>query len=202
MLWKLQLVVLALLLPASISCAKVSSTPDSGRTVPYYAGLKLGPAHMHKALTDTNDSDSSTNLAYGIFAGYRFDNYLSLEGSYNYLGKDEGSYSSGGSDNEYRSDARTFDLSGRASWPFSAQSSIYAKGGLCYFNVRTSGPSDTKRETGFAPTIGTGFEYRGSNNISSRLEFQFYNDIGGPNTGESDAHMVSFSILYNFGELK
>lgn len=187
------------LLAAGVAAALLAASSVASAAVPdtFYAGVRGGYVH-----TDWDDSADAywtegDNAGYGlgVFGGYSFNEYISLELGYNYWdGIDAESW-----DNVETKDLRVHgpEVSARLSFPLTdAGTDIFLRGGAMY--AFASGSSDR-----LTPVVGAGVNFMLTDNWALRLGydryFSVYDDDEDTNGIDFDADWVYLSLGYVFG---
>ncbi|WP_087016524.1 OmpA family protein [Thaumasiovibrio subtropicus] len=155
---------------------------------PWYVGARVGNAHYtDAAYNDVFKFEDRDSIAGGVFFGYNFKPWFAIEAGYTDLGEAKLS--------GVTWDIDGFDIVGKASWDLTENTEIFGKFGGFRFDNKASGLSTgyTGRD-GWATTVGAGLEYFFNNDLSTRLEYQYYADMI-----EADAHFWGLSLVYNFG---
>ncbi|MCD9464103.1 OmpA family protein [Photobacterium phosphoreum] len=178
---------LLLVLPLTLA---ISNIVNAATDDPFYAGARVGVSHisdMDKAVTDVTGFNND-NFAGGIFMGYQITPWFAVEGGYTHLGnaklKDvHGSY-----------EAQGGDLVGKFSYSLNNNIDLFLKAGSFYYDWNAIGAGVNNSDNGWAATAGVGAEYFINNNISTRVEYQYYNDVGGV-----DIHFGGVAFVYHWG---
>lgn len=178
-------ILLVLPLTLAISTAVNAATED-----PFYAGARVGISHiskMDKAVTDVTGFDNN-NFAGGVFLGYQITPWFAVEGGYTHLGNAkltdvQGSY-----------EAQGADLVGKFTYSLNNDVDLFLKAGTYYYDWNAIGKNVTKNNNGWVATAGVGAEYFINKDISTRVEYQYYNDVGGV-----DIHFGGVSLAYHWG---
>jgi len=147
-----------------------------------YIGAGAGRAD-HK----TPDEKST---AWRIFGGYQFHPNFAAEVGYHHLGD----VTRGGVD----TDARAWELTGLGMLPVANMLSVYGKLGLYYAQTerRAAGLRGDENNTGL--TYGFGVQWDAMRNVGLRLDWQRYDQTGGPTTGEGDIDVLGLNVVYRF----
>lgn len=147
-----------------------------------YIGGSLGRADQK--VPDEKDT------AWKLFGGYQFNRNFAAELGYHHLGE----VSRGGVTTE----ARAWDLVGLGILPVANTLSAYGKLGLYYGQTerRTTGVNAKENDNGL--TYGVGVQWDAIPALGVRLDWQRYDQMGGPTTGEGDVDVLSVGVLYRF----
>ncbi|OAN11643.1 hypothetical protein A3K86_22265 [Photobacterium jeanii] len=159
---------------------------------PWYAGARIGGTHYNnfEGIIKNADLDKD-DFGGGVFIGYNFVPWFALEGGYTHLGKLK---DKANSDNYL--ETQGIDLVGKFTWGATESFDLFGKLGGYGYRVKSGG----EKENGFAPTAGVGAEYFFTDNLSSRLEYQYYFNLGDKDkTGRTDAQFYGISLVYSWG---
>jgi len=154
--------------------------------------------------TSVEDNDGGWKL----FAGYRFNNYLAVEGGYTYLGKygfagqviaDPGTVSGSLQVNDWNAFAVGI-------LPLGGQFDVFAKFGIGYWtaDLATSGTfggssAHSGDASGTDPIVGLGARLNFSTRWGMRAEWERFFNIGSATTsGETDIDFWSVGLQYRF----
>ncbi|BDR33649.1 OmpA family protein [Photobacterium damselae] len=163
----------------------VSAAANAATENPFYAGARLGNA-FYDSVGNGIDVDN-TNLAGGVFAGYQFTPWFALEGGYTNLGSASVTNGIG------KFTAQGADIVGKYSYAINDKLDVFGKLGTFYYDWHAKdGAKGT--DHGWAATAGVGAEYFLTKNISTAVEYQYYNDVGG-----ADIHFAGVSLAYHWG---
>ncbi|MGF1684012.1 OmpA family protein [Photobacterium minamisatsumaniensis] len=178
------------LLPLAIL---ISGTVQAATENPWYVGARVGGTSFDSvdgALKGQNlDKD---DWGGGVFIGYNVNSWFGLEGGYTYLGQAD--YSNDGFE------VQGLDFVGKFTYEVSNSFDLFAKAGGFIFDADNG--VNNQDESGVSATAGVGAEYYFSDNLSTRLEYQYYNQVGDTGTnkpGESDVHFYGLSLVYHWG---
>ncbi|PSV37980.1 hypothetical protein C9J44_06370 [Photobacterium sp. GB-27] len=168
----------------------VSNSVHASTDNPLYVGARIGASHitnMDNAVTSVTRL-KDTNFAGGVFAGYQITPWFALETGYTHLGNakldnKQGSY-----------EAQGADLVTKFSYAISYNVDIFAKAGAFYYDWNAIGSGVTSSDNGWSPTAGAGLEYFINKDVSTRLEYQYYNDVAGP-----DIHFAGLGLAFHWG---
>lgn len=157
------------------------------------------------ATTDFDDNDR--DLGYRLFAGWRFNPHVSIEGGYFDLGEFDYTATTdpaGSLDGRLEFSGWNVDLLGM--WPVTERASLVARVGAWHgeakvdyaatgaVNLLQSSFSDTQT----SHKVGAGFHYRLTDALGLRLEVERYRmDDSVGNTGDLD--LLSAGLVYHFG---
>lgn len=157
------------------------------------------------AMIDVDEDSVGVKLA----AGYRFNDYFAVEGSYAYLGKAEATISS------------TVDVDAKASmkahvmavdavglYPVNKDFDVFAKAGVGLSYVKTSMSANvfgdaygfSESDTRFVTKLGFGAEHKVAKNIAIRAEYERYFGVSKDSDYSIDADydLLSVGVKYTF----
>lgn len=172
--------VLAVSIALLISGAAQAATDN-----PWYAGARLGMSDFSD-LGGALQADGN-NLAGGLFMGYQSAPWLALEAGYTHLGKTDLKGYAGGYE------AHGVDIVGKFSYAMNDDVDLFFKAGSYLYDWNAVGPVQGS-DTGLSMTLGAGAEYFFDKNWSSRLEYQYYDNVGG-----ATIHFAGLSFVYHWG---
>ena len=158
--------------------------------------------------TGVSSADSGTgNYQWRLQLGYRFNDWLALEGGYIDLGKAKYNATYAGGSAAAKWKAGGPDLAVLGILPVNDSFSLFGKLGVIDAKTKTkiaatgaaaavSGkPSDTHAE----PIYGLGAMYKLTDNAGLRLEYERVNNVGDSvKTGKADVDVVSLGLSYQF----
>ncbi len=187
-----------------------ADTPVSAAS-PWYVGTSIGYSSIKPRVSGYNTSgltysERTSDTGFKIFGGYQFDQNWAVEAQYIDLGKykfDE----TGASDNVHA----TAKVSGVAvnavgSLPLNEQFSLIAKLGMVYGTLKAdvfdSVDRSSYKVSKTAPLMALGAEYKFSQQIALRAEYEFYGSptVFGTSRGNVKfrSDMISLGLLYRF----
>jgi opacity protein-like surface antigen len=186
----------------------------------WYAGLTLGAsdANMNADVvavtgaTATNFVSDQRDPGVQVFAGYRFNRYLAVEGGFAWLGEFQATNQVlAPTTGALNADIRVIGLfvDGLAILPIGERFAAYAKVGVLGSETRTfrstSGTvtpapgTNTNASTDEANlSYGFGVQWDFAKNVTLRAEWKRFVDVGDANTGEFDLNLYSVGLLYRF----
>ena len=145
-----------------------------------YMGLGVGLSIYNQDIFTDLDHAASNNdmgMGYKFFAGYKFNDYLGIEGAYNLLGTAK---SKNSSDN-FTSELTAISLSGVLSLPNDIGGiSPFVKVGYNQLSTKfnySSTPSDTEKDAVYNLQYGVGADYN-LDNFFIRLEYEIFGETG------------------------
>lgn len=157
----------------------------------FYFGGKLGQSSYHKTVRLTNESDKTANAAlhsnsgtaYGLYAGYRFNDWFSTELGWTKFADNKYTVKSGEKETAVLAHkANALDLTAKFNQFFSDKFNVYAGLGLsAVFNkldkgLLTYGANTEKRlsKTTVAPALSAGLEYYFVDSFAVGVEYKTY----------------------------
>ena len=145
-----------------------------------YLGLGVGLSIYNQDIFTDLDHAASNNdmgMGYKFFAGYKFNDYLGIEGAYNLLGTAK---SENSSDN-FTSELTAISLSGVLSLPNDIGGiSPFIKVGYNQLSTKfnySSTPSDTEKDSVYNIQYGVGADYN-LDDFFIRLEYEIFGETG------------------------
>ncbi|KLV04229.1 membrane protein [Photobacterium aquae] len=169
----------------------VSGAVQAATDNPWYVGARVGGTSFSSldGVIENVDAEKD-DWGGGAFIGYNFTPWFALEGGYTYLGQLD--FANDGYE------VQALDLVGKFTYEVSKEFDIYAKLGAAGFDVDNGVINED--DTGVSGTAGVGLEYYFSNNLSARLEYQYYNQVGDTQIpGETDVHFYGVGLVYHWG---
>lgn len=164
---------------------------------PWYAGARLGGAHYSDLSSNQLDSNQleKDDWAGGVFLGYNIKPWLAIESGYTYLGKAE-------FNNVGAVEQQGIDLVGKFTWNTTDSFDVFAKAGGFYYFADGDDLLSDYDDSGVVATAGLGLEYHVTKNMSTRIEYQFYNNIELKDANIDahwDTHFYGLSLVYSWG---
>ena len=152
-----------------------------------YAGVGLVGTHDKFNVPGAVGVDDSTTKGTGkLFAGYNIDKTWGVEAGYTDFGSASRDYTVNGVGGRIESDAHSFYLAGKGSWPVNEQFSVFGKLGAArnHNSVEATGAAaglgGSGNKTALYASIGG--EYAINKQVSATLEYEHYgkndNDFG------------------------
>ncbi|HIF9178756.1 TPA: OmpA family protein [Photobacterium damselae] len=166
----------------------VSAAANAATDNPFYAGARIGAS-----IYDTGSNSYSVddkNLAGGAFVGYQIAPWFAVEAGYTHLGS---ATRIEGEDIGAKFRTQGADIVGKYSYAINDKIDVFGKLGAYYYDTHSKN-FDDKKEHGWAGTAGVGAEYYLTNNLSTAVEYQYYNDVAG-----ADIHFAGVSLAYHWG---
>lgn len=177
-----------------------------------HSSASLDRAHFDGELssngaTGLSSSDKGNSNQWRLQGGYRFNEYLAIEGGYIDFGKAKykADYTGGNAQGSLK--AGGLDVAALFSAPLSDSFSVFAKAGIVAAKVKSTllagAPADlatSKVSTNvIAPLLGVGASYKLTQNVDLRADFDHVNGLGkSSKTGKMDDNIFSLGAVYNF----
>ncbi|MBB6091696.1 OOP family OmpA-OmpF porin [Povalibacter uvarum] len=165
-----------------------------------YFGGEAGALYYDNACEANALSCDDTDVTAAIFGGYRFNPYLALELSYRDLGEAHATYPRLTSTLDVTGQMRGYGLDVQVSLPINDTWLAYVRGGAFYSQAETRSSEFQAEEDEWAPAAGAGIAWQFRPNWQARIQYLFLSGVGGADTGESNAEIVSLGLSYFFGQ--
>lgn len=186
---------LALLVSGAVNAATKAENP-------WYAGARIGGTHYSDFSNLPTDTDvDKDDFGGGAFLGYNFTPWFALETGYTYLGEPD--VNAAGIEGSIEQQA--IDLVGKFTWNTTDSMDIFAKAGGAYYFADGQDDLSAYDDEGVVATAGLGVEYFFTQNVSARLEYQYYHDITLDDLDDLDVdidwdtHFYGLSLVYAWG---
>ncbi|WP_336935092.1 outer membrane beta-barrel protein [Vibrio cholerae] len=153
-----------------------------------YLGTGVGVGHIH-GLNHIEGMQSSVDdaAAANLFLGYDFNEYLSVEGGYLYVGK-------GKSDElPFQNHGATLSLNGRV--PIVGDLSLIAEAGAYWATTEGLGEKDRK----VSPMLGAGLSYQINEQFDVQARWRYIKDVADI---QSERYQTRFEPNENFGMIE
>ena len=162
-----------------------------------YLGVRAGYSYNSRSCEKSAISCDRDEVGYGIFTGYEFNRTWALELSYNDIGDSVANYPG------MKLDGRLHqaDLSLKASYPITDKtdgSRIYGKLGAAYWDAKVRGGPLDMKDNGVRPLVGVGFEFPMNDHWTTRIEYQYIDQIGNREMGRTNAQFLGVALVWNF----
>lgn len=167
----------------------------------FYIGATVGQSKVKDFCSGFATPCEDTDTALKILGGYQFSKHFALELGYSQLG--EASINNGGG-LFAKVEATAWEVVAVGILPVADRFSIYGKAGMYRAdsdfstNVVLPGLPQSFSESNNDLTFGIGLQFDISRNLALRAEWQRYQDLGGPQIGESDLDVMSIGVTYQF----
>jgi OOP family OmpA-OmpF porin len=153
-----------------------------------YVGGSLGMTDANGFCAGATGACDDSDTGWKIFGGYEFNENLAVEGGYTSLG-DMSNMGAGS-----RSDISGFNVAAVGKLPINEQIGVFGKAGLFRWSADNTTDGD---RSGTDLMYGVGAEYKMTDNISVRGEWEKFLDIETSATTNSDVSMFSAGFTYN-----
>lgn len=181
---------------AAVSMAATAATPDA-----FYIGARGGYAHTDwdNGAKYLNDDDNA-GYGLGLYAGYNFNEYFSLEGGYNYF-DGFSAKAIDGSVGDYKIHGP--EIAAKVNFPLTSSLDLYLRGGLMYAIGDGDGDIGGNK---IAPLVGAGAQFACTDNFSLRLGYDRYfgvweDDANKLDSGvDMDLDFAYVGFQYTFGQ--
>ncbi|MBA2814903.1 porin OmpA [Candidatus Pantoea persica] len=175
----------------------------------WYTSAKLGWSQYHdtgyygNGYSHNNGPTHESQLGAGAFVGYQANPYMGFELGYDWLGR----MPNKGTENDGAFKAQGVQLAAKLSYPITDELDVYTRlGGMVWLANATQNNSENGRigdhDNGVSPLAAVGVEYTLTQNWSTRLDYQWVNNIGEAQTvgARPDNGMLSIGVSYRFGQ--
>jgi OmpA-OmpF porin, OOP family len=166
----------------------------------FYIGATIGQSKVKDFCGGVGASCEDTDTALRLLGGYQFNKNFALELGYHQLG--EASISGAGL--FAKVEATAWEAVAVGMFPVADRFSIYGKVGMYRAdsdfstNIVLPGIPQSFSESNNDLTFGFGLQFDITRNLGVRAEWQRYQDLGGPQIGESDLDVMSIGVVYRF----
>lgn len=168
---------LAVVISSTLAFGSMAANAD------VYLGAKVGKSWLDDACTSITTNCDDDSAAGGLFVGYDFLDYLSLEGGYDYLGEFTGD---GINDDK----ATAWTLAPKLSAPITDTLDVYGKFGGAYVEY------GDKSDNSYLGALG--LELNPNSNIRVRLEYQRLTDVNNDFV-RAAVNTATLGFVYSFG---
>jgi opacity protein-like surface antigen len=186
------------ILVSSFAAAMAFSGAAFASAPGFYAGVQAGWSNLSNTPNMPGVSVDTKGAAFGLRAGYQFDQNWAVEAGYTRLAKAKFTYPGVGSASM---NLNVFDVVGKGTYGFDNGFGIYAKAGVAHVRTSASGNIDGDNynlgsNSATRPVAGVGVKYDFNQNVSV--------DVGVTRIfkgGKMDfnADTVMAGVTYNFG---
>ena len=187
-------------LSVAIGLALPSAGMAQGADSGWYIGGTIGQAKVNDFCEGLVASCEDTDTSLRVLGGSQFSKHFALEAGYHQLG--EASVTNGGL--FAKVEAMAWELVAVGMLPVADRFSVYGKLGVYRgetdfsTNIVAPGIPSTFSESNTDLTMGFGLQFDVANNLGLRAEWQRYQDLGGPQIGESDVDVMSIGVVFRF----
>jgi OOP family OmpA-OmpF porin len=179
------------ILGALLVLAVALALPAAAQDRDLYLGVSAGGSNFTNACDGIGSGCDSKDVAARVFIGREFYPYLSGEVAFIHFGKAEAS-----GIGEMRANA--VDISALAMYPVDAGLSIFGRLGIYRAFVETEVFGGFESSRNSAWTYGIGAQYNVARALALRAEFQRYQNVGKPNTGQQYLDFASLGLVVHF----
>lgn len=180
---KLSSLSLAIITTCGVNAAMADTAVD--RTG-LWLGAGLGSGFLTESVLDIKnnikDDIKTSRFSSKLDMGYDFNDYMGVYGSYDYL---QHTWS------KYDLHIGTVGLKGRES--LTDNLSLFGKLGVSYL-------IGEKNDSGVTGVVGVGLEYQLTNAVSTKIGFDYYNDLEINSNSMGDLSQVYWGMSYRFGQ--
>jgi OmpA-OmpF porin, OOP family len=182
--------------PVLAQAAPPAERNESG----FYLGADLGALHYNDACDATALSCDPPVGAAGVFGGYRFSPRIALELEYRDLSETTATYPRLTGTIETTGDVDGYELAVLIGFPLRPDVLAYLRGGGFNWRASTKSSESAFSATGWSAAGGGGVAWRLRPAWEARMEYLYLDDIGGAETGSTDAQVVSIGVRRFFGK--
>lgn len=191
------------------ACA-VSTAFAAGDAGTWYGGAKFGWSHYADVSSKGNFNANQAaandfnvdhdNVGGGVFGGYQINNWLAIEGGYDYLGNMQFNGNHGVPGTKMKSQG--LQLSLKTSYGLTDDWDLYGRFGAMGYRAETDTAGHNRFETGVRPLVAVGTEYALTKSWAGRLEYQWVSNVGNANQIglSADESSVTAGVVYRFGQ--
>lgn len=174
------------------------NTQDAAGTAYIGAGV-VGSRYDFGSLGTSTDNHTGSKAAGKIYGGYNIDQTWAVEAGYTDFGKRSYNYSSTAGTGGLNTDAHSYYLAGKGTWPVARDFAVFGKLGVArnHNEVTTSGIATANGDANKTALYASlGAEYAVNKNVKVSLEYENYgkNDI---DVGRKDG-AITAGLRYNF----
>ncbi|AZL85027.1 hypothetical protein EIJ81_10795 [Aliivibrio salmonicida] len=192
------------ILSLGIACNASANTNTEDETI--YIGGKIGWTHFSNGCESQNLDCDKEAMGGGVFLGYKLNEWLAIEGGYDYLGKAKAIYPSlddPSIDAPYSAKFQGIELGLKADYYLNDNWNVFGKVGGLGWRADKKGEElnyDVEgRDQDISLMLGAGLEYRLTKQLKTRFEYQWFDSVGGENTGGSNINFITIGLTYSFG---
>jgi len=178
-----------------------SNTQDAAGTGYVGVGVVGSRYDMGAGGSVSSDSRTGTKAAGKIYGGYNIDSTWAVEAGYTDFGKRSYNYTAGGLPGGVSTDAHSYYLAGKGTWPVAQDFSVFGKLGVARNHnevtqtgiAAANGLGDENKTKLYASVGG---EYAINKNVKVSLEYENYGKSG-TDVGRK-AGAITAGLRYNF----
>ena len=179
--------IVGVLLVLAAALALPAAAQDRG----VYVGVSAGGSDFTSACDGITSGCDRKDVAGRAFIGREFYPYFSGEIGFIYFGKAEAT-----GIGEIRANA--VDISALVMYPVDAGLSIFGRLGIYRAGVETEVFGEVESSRNSAWTYGLGAQYNLARALALRAEFQRYQNVGKPNTGQQMIDFINLALVVHF----
>lgn len=182
--------------PAARYASQKQSVPAEdqrlGRPQRFYAGIGLGLGAFDYESDNPNTTLNEAPFAWKIFGGYRPNDVLALEASIGKVGAFDERFANGSTE---ESQFHAFTTSALLSLPLNTPFKPFARAGISLWweDADSAATANPQEETGAGVVLGLGADYRFSDRMALRGEWELY-----ILSDTAYANVFSASVMYHF----
>ncbi len=190
----------------SIIALPFSLTSLSSMAGDIYIGAKAGWGYDHNECESPRLIRDNNALGAGFYTGHEINSWLAVEAGYDYFSDMKTAcptlrHSDVGA--PYVSKVQGIELGPKPYFDvMNEQAQIFARlGTFAWWADVTSHAVGYQyaSEHGWSPMLGAGFEIAMTNNLSARMEYQWFHNVGDCGTGSCNINLLSAGVTYRFG---
>lgn len=172
------------------SNTKTKTTPTGSRANANYLGANLGSASSTGFCDSLENCETSTN-AWKVYTGVPIQNGLLLDGSYVNFGEQQGKKTDGSTTKAKRAG---YAAAGVLTLPVSDDLHVYGKGGMLWWTSKESHSNQSTEVDGKSTFYGVGADYRLSDNLGVRAEWERYSEVGSEQLNDRNINLLSVGV--------
>jgi len=191
--------ILFALVASAAALSATSAFADDAGTGYIGAGVVGSRYEFNAPNALSGDNHSGYKAGGKVYGGYNIDQTWAVEAGYTDFGKKSYNYTSNGLPGGVRTDAHSYYLAGKGTWPVNQQIALFGKLGVArnhneVFTTGTAAVSGSDDKTALYASVGA--EYALNKNVKVSLEYENY--------GHSDidqgrkAGAITAGLRYNF----
>ena len=160
----------------------------------WYLGIKAGYTRNNHACEPSALKCDATDIGYGTFGGYKFNQRWAAELSVADIGESSAAYP------DVTLDGKLFaaDITLKYSRRLNPDSRFFAKAGAAHWWGEIKGWETKLDGSGITPTAGIGIATRVSDQLSARLEYQYFFELGDDEMGYAQGNFISVGFVWHF----
>lgn len=206
------------LIVSAFSASAFAQSAQSG----WYLGASVGQSRVDVSndllpivgATSTSLSKDETDTAYKVFAGYRFNRYVAVEGGWVDLGEVKATRTmtapAPGGTFSGKIESYGVMLDAVGTFPLGQNFNVFGKAGAFFSTTKTrlatsgnvvlgASVDASEKETEVNLKLGLGGQYDFTKSLGVRLEWERFFDVGKKSTtGEGDVELISIGLQYRF----